>query len=545
MCIFFAKPLVRIPTTCLVAMAAHIMDIPGALAQNSNCIPSQLPSQTFDVVSVFEIPQSPKPNTQIDKLVFTQLGELGITPANLCSDAVFIRRVYIDLTGKLPSAADVQAFLEDKNPAKRSVLIEKLLATDEFAEFQAMKWSDLLRIKAEYPVNLWPNAAQAYYKWVLNSIKQNKPYDKFVRELLTSSGSNFRVPPVNFYRAVQNRTPRGLAAAVALTFMGTRLDKWPEEKISAMAVFFSQVAYKSTGEWKEEIVYWNKPVTNQILNCTLPDGSTVIIPPDRDPREVFADWLISPTNQWFARNIVNRIWAWLIGRGIVHEPDDIRPDNPPVNPPLLAYLEHELVQSNYDLKHIYRLILNSHVYHLSCIPHDLSPAARENFASYPIRRLDAEVLIDAINQITGTSEKYISPIPEPFTESPENFRAVALPDASITSSFLELFGRPPRDTGLESERNNRITPAQRLHLINSTHINKKIETSYIIRQLSQPNVPLPQAIKILYLNILSRYPTEPELNIAITHLSHLPDKRQGLTDICWALINSAEFLYRH
>jgi len=259
----------------------------------------------------------------------------------------------------------------------------------------------------------------------------------------------------------------------------------------------------------------------------------------------FADWLISPTNQWFARSIVNRIWAWLIGRGIVHEPDDIRPDNPPVNPPLLAYLEHELVQSNYDLKHIYRLILNSHVYHLSCVPRDLSPAARENFAFYPIRRLDAEVLIDAINQITGTSEKYISAIPEPFTVVPENFRAVALPDASITSSFLELFGRPPRDTGLESERNNRITPAQRLHLINSTHINKKIETSYIIRQLSQTNVPLPQAIKILYLNILSRYPTEPELNIAITHLSHLPDKRQWLTDICWALINSAEFLYRH
>ena len=198
---------------------------------------------------------------------------------------------------------------------------------------------------------------------------------------------------------------------------------------------------------------------------------------DRDPREVFAGWLIDANNPWFARNIVNRAWFWLLGRGIIQEPDDIRPDNPPINPELLAYLEKELVASHYDLKHLYRLILNSQTYQLSSIPRSAKPEAAANFAFYPVRQLDAEVLSDALCEITGTTEKYSSSIPEPFTFIPEKERSIALPDGSITSSFLEMFGRPPRDTGLESERNNNPTASQRLHLLNSSHIQRKIEQS--------------------------------------------------------------------
>ena len=207
----------------------------------------------------------------------------------------------------------------------------------------------------------------------------------------------------------------------------------------------------------------------------FPDGTPARIPPDRDPREVFADWLIDAKNPWFARNIVNRTWCWLDGRGIIHEPDDIRPDNPPSNPELLAYLEQELVASHYDLKHLYRLILNSKTYQLSSLGRGSRPEAEANFAFYPLRRLEAEVLIDAICQVTGTTEKYSSAIPEPYTFLPEGHRSIALPDGSITSPFLEEFGRPPRDTGLESERNNRVTAAQRLHMLNSTHIQRKLE----------------------------------------------------------------------
>ncbi len=319
------------------------------------------------------------------------------------------------------------------------------------------------------------------HRWIKTSVKQNMPYDQFVRELLTSSGSNFRVPQVNFYRAMQNREPSAIAQAVALSFLGARADRWPKEKLAGLAVFFSQLSSKETGEWKEEIVFFDASKFSIEQNVRtrptglFPDGTEGRLLPGRDPREVFADWLIRPENPWFARNAVNRIWFWLLGRGIIHEPDDIRPDNPPSHPELLTYLEKELVASHYDLKHIYRLILNSKTYQLSSIPRTKPAPGEALFARYPVRRLEAEVLIDALNQITGTSETYTSAIPEPFTFMPQNQRSIALPDGSITSPFLELFGRPPRDTGLESERNNRLTADQELHLLNSSHIRRKIE----------------------------------------------------------------------
>jgi hypothetical protein len=483
----------------------------------------------------------------IDARVFDRLKRLDIPPANLSSDAVFLRRAFLDIIGTVPTAQEASDFLADPAPAKRAALIDRLLDRPEFADYWAMKWCDLLRVKAEFPINLWPNAAQAYHHWIRAAIRDNQPYDRFVRDLLTASGSNFRDAPVNFYRAMQSKESFAIAQTAALTFMGTRAENWPPERLAAMAGFFSQIGYKETTEWKEEIVYFKpRPAGAPAPPVAFPDGTPARLVVGRDPREVFADWLIVPQNPWFARNAVNRVWSWLLGRGIIHEPDDIRPDNSPSNPELLTFLEKEFVASHYNLKSLYRLILNSQTYQLSSVPRSLRPEAAANFASYPLRRLDAEVLADAICEVTGTTETYTSSIPEPFTFIPEDQRAISLPDGSITSAFLELFGRPPRDTGLESERNNRLTAAQQLHLLNASHVERKIEQSGKLQDLVRNTKGGQALVTGLYLLVLSRYPTADELLAVKAYSQNTNLKpREAVNDLAWALMNSAEFLYRH
>ena len=500
--------------------------------------------------SVFETPGAPAARNRVDELVFARLRALSLAPANLSSDAVFLRRVYLDATGTLPSAADAAAFLADESPNKRAALIDRLLDSEEFADYQAMRWCDALRVKAEFPINLWPNAAQAYHHWIRAAVRDNMPYDRFARELLTASGSNFRTPPVNFYRAMQSRDPRSVAQTVALTFMGARAEKWPRERLDAMAVFFSRIAFKDTGEWKEQIVQLapaKGASASAPLPAKFPDGTAARIAPDQDPREVFAQWLIAPKNPWFARAAVNRVWSWLLGRGIVDEPDDIRDDNPPENPELLAYLADQLAAARFDLRQTYRLILNSSTYQLSPVPPEGSTDAAQHFAACPLRRLDAEVLIDALNRITGTTEAYSSPIPEPFTWMPDDQRAVALPDGSITSSFLELFGRPPRDTGQASERNNRVTDAQRLHMLNSSHVLRKLDQGPAFQALIRANARNPrELVNQIYLTILSRYPSPEEWQAIAAHTQTATAKGMAaMVDLAWALVNSTEFLYRH
>ncbi|WP_347244449.1 DUF1549 and DUF1553 domain-containing protein [Thermogutta sp.] len=528
-------------SSSLIGLLAVVLTVTTVLAGVS-----AQPIEPFDSDQEFSV------RNRIDELMVAKWKEQGITPAFICSDAVFLRRVYLDLIGTLPTEDEAKKFLEDSDPQKREKLIDELLNRPEYADYWTMRWGDVLRIKAEFPINLWPNAVQAYNRWLYSSLARNKPYDQFVRELLTSSGSNFRVGPVNFYRATQDRSPKGIAQAVALTFMGVRADQWPEEKLKGMAAFFSQISFKSTMEWKEEIVSWDPYHANTATQppppqeAVFPDGVKIQLPADRDPRQVFADWLISPKNPWFAKNVVNRIWYWLFGRGIIHEPDDIRDDNPAVAPEVLSYLESELVRSGWDLKHIYRLICNSGTYQLSCIARSRNPKAGMYFAYYPTRRLDAEVLIDAICQITGTSEEYWSMVPEPYTIISQGERAVRLGDASITSAFLELFGRPPRDVGLISERANRMTASQRLHLLNSSHILTKIEQGPGLEWARNSYTNPRQTVTRLYLTILSRYPTEKEWEIlkqTTAKSSRL--SREMVIDLIWALMNSTEFLYRH
>jgi len=497
-------------------------------------------------------PVGPPPQNHIDDLVYARLARSHLLAAPLSGDAVFLRRVYLDAIGTLPTADEVRAFLADSSRDKRRRLIDQLLERDAFADYAAMKWSDALRVKSEFPINLWPNAVQAYHHWIRASLRANLPYDRFAREMLTASGSNFREAPVNFYRAVQSRAPEALAAAAALTFMGTRTDAWPREKLAHLAAAFSQVAYKPTREWKEEIVYFDpdKPFAGARPGApralTFPDGATVTLAPDQDPRDAFAAWLTAPTNLWFARAAVNRVWSWLLGRGIVHEPDDLRADNAPSNPELLAFLERDFVAAHFDLKHLYRLILNSATYQLASSGGATGAEADATFAHYLMRPVDAEVLIDAIDDITGASEPYSSAIPEPFTFTPLGQRAVALADGSITSTFLVTFGRSRRDTGLESERDTRPTAAERLALLNSSNIQRKFDQSVKLQALGQQSTDGRQTLDALYLTILSRYPTDDEVRIATAYAQSASANRRIVgVDLAWALVNTSEFLYRH
>ncbi|MBT3201151.1 MAG: DUF1553 domain-containing protein [Phycisphaerales bacterium] len=531
------------------------------------------------VAGIMESTEAPKPTNRIDEIVFAKLKTLGVKPV-LCSDSVFVRRAFLDLTGKLPTAREARAFIKSTSTKKRTALIDNLLDRTEHVDYLAMKWSDILRVKAEFPVKVWPNAAQAYHRWVWKSIAQNVPYDKFARQLLTSSGSNFRVGAVNFYRAIQNKTPEGIASSVGLALMGARLHSWPEERRADMAVFFSQVGYKPTSEWKEEVIFWDplhstkvpgsiapgikavaksvtetnkipqalaKPMSpNGPLPAVFPDGTKTTIKPNRDPRVVFADWLIRPENPWFAKAIVNRTWAWAMGRGIIHETDDIRKGNPPSNPELLAYLEKELVSNRYDMKHLKRLIFTSTVYQLSSIARSKNPQAKANFASYRMRRVEAEVLIDALNDITGSSDLYTSAVPEPFTYIPRGMGAVTLADGSVTSSFLSLFGRSARATGMENERVSELASPQWLHMLNSATLQNKLQRSTKLSKMIASSGQADKIAENLYLTILSRFPTDADVKTAQKYAKIKTSKGRDIwIDLAWALINSPEFLLRH
>jgi len=496
----------------------------------------------FAAPSPYESVAPATPRTRIDELIQADLAALGLAPAAPCSDAVFVRRVFLDTIGTLPTADEVHSFLADRAANKRAALIDRLLGRDEFDDYWAMLWSDTLRVKAEFPVNLWPNAAQCYHRWIHDAMHDGLPLDQFARELLTANGSNFRVGPANFWRASANRQPAGLARVVALTFLGERIETWPPEKLAAFAPLFAQLTTKPTREWKEEIVYFDPTLPAPSATARFPDGSPLKLAREQDPRAAFADWLLRADNPRFARALANRIWSWIFGRGVVHPADDLRPDNPPANPALLDHLAATLTAKHYDLRAFLRELLNSQTYQASSLAPTDDPRAEVHLAFYAPRRLDAEVLADAINQVTGTHENYTSAIPEPFTFIPAEQRAIDLPDGSITSPFLEKFGRPTRDTGELAERTaTTTTAAQRLHLLNSTHIQRKLSQGPALAELLRRKQPVEE----LYLTLLSRPPTPAERDAVNRYLrEHPPSRRAGL-DVAWALLNSDEFLLRH
>jgi len=490
----------------------------------------------------------------IDEIVLARQAETGFKSSSKCSDAVFLRRVYLDVIGTLPSADEAHIFLKTQGHAKRANLIDDLLQRDEFYLYMGLKWCDLLRVKAEFPSNLWPNAVQAYHRWVVDAFRNNMPYDQFARALLTSSGSNFRDPPVNFFRPFQKRTPRNILETVALVFMGMRLENCgiAENDLLGMDAFFAKVAYKKTAEWKEEIIYFDPAMeftnteTKVSIVPTPLGGKPLKLGVLDDPRIAFADWLTAPQNPWFAKTAVNRVWYKLMGRGIIHPADDIRPDNPAWSPDLLSFLEKELINTGYDLKHIYRIILNSDTYQRSSMPMHGNAADEAGFSHYRLRRMDAEVLIDAICQITGTYEQYSSAIPEPFTYIPKKQRSITLADGSIKSPFLDMFGRPGRDTSYLSDRNRDVSVFQSLHMLNSSHIQNKIMTSPNLKNILKSKRPPKSKVDEVYLTILSRYPTDEERKIIREYTKQSGSKiYYAIHDLVWSLINSKEFMLLH
>ncbi|MBR2373060.1 MAG: DUF1553 domain-containing protein [Lentisphaeria bacterium] len=487
----------------------------------------------------------------------------GITPAPVVGDAEFFRRLSFRVRGKLPQVSELKKFIADKTPGKRSLLIKKYLDSGDFALLMAMRYADMFRIKSEFPINLWPNAVQCYHRYFYTLTIEDRSWRQTARELLTSSGSNFRVPPANFFRANADRTPKGLAAGTALALMNFRTTALSDADRKKFEAFFSRIRFKSTKEWKEEIVY-NDP-GQAILKCRTPDGAEFTIDTSgTDPRRVFADWLTDDENPFFARAYVNRAWYWMFGAGIANPADDMAMPrkqglwsrifgretapaaNAPVDEELMTFLSDYFRANGYSTKKLYSLILNSRAWQVGwrCKKEELA-RKEKYFAVYPVRRLESEIISDALSSLTNSYERYVSVIPEPFTYIPRNTPAVSLADGSMSTGTLDKFGRSPRDSGKFEERNNNSTGAQRLHLMNSGVLYKQI--SRMPGRILRGRLNMDQMMDLAYLTVLSRYP-EPEERKAITAYHKKLSRREKWKiwpDLFWALVNTAEFSYHH
>lgn len=450
--------------------------------------------------------------------------------AEKCKDEVFLRRAYLTITGALPNREECVRFLDSEKTNKREALINKLLESELGLKYMQMHWGDILRIKSEFPSNLWPNGVQAYNRWVYEQLLNNVPYDKMVRNLLLSEGSNFRSPAANFYRGFQKRSPENFYANINLLFLGNRSCTDNGHHC------FSQIKFKSTKEWKEEIIYINyrKSLPNQ--KVVLADGTTLELKADSDWREAYVAWLTSPDNRRFAEVFVNRMWYWVFGKGIVHEPDDWREDNLPSNPELLKELTDYFLSKNFDIKALMKKILMSKEFN--------SATAPEGY--YVPQRLPAEVIVDAIASSTGIWSTYSSRVPEPFTFYPPQTRATHLGDATVSSSELELFGKVSRDVSLESQRNNAITSRQLLYLMNSSVLEKRIRKSPVVKQICEKSTSVEQVANYITMRVLSRRATSKEIEIYTEYMkqNQLPLNELAY-DIMWTQINSNEFLYNH
>ena len=495
------------------------------------------------------------PVQELNRLLKENYKEASLAPVKRAGDDIFLRRVMIDVTGKVPTIAEVRAFTADKAKDKRRKLIAKLLDSPGYADMMAMRFADMFRIKSEFPINLWPNAVQSYHRYFRDAAVQNRPWNKVARELLTASGSNFRVPAANFFRASSVRTAEGLAKVTALSFMGINTDKLSADERKAFAAFFSRISFKSTDEWKEEIVFLNPDPVQ--LTAVTPDGKSFEIDsPAVDPRGVFADWLLEKDNPFFARAFANRAWHWIFGKGLIDPADDMPMpkgffgklfSSESGNEKVLDFLAGEFTRSGYDIKKLFCLILNSCAYNADwkTLPAEQTEAEK-CFAVYPFRRLEAEVLVDIYSQILGAHESYSSVIPEPFTFLPKGSPAVTIADGSISSRTLDNFGKPSRDSGVLSERNNNISASQRLFLMNSNWIYQRSgNLPWMIFKKRRMNDN--QRIEELYLAVLSRKPTAAEVKKVYKYRNKLDRKQRWRvwSDLAWALINTREFLHHH
>ena len=465
--------------------------------------------------------------------------EQKLMPVLEASDNLLVRRLYLDLAGRLPSVEEAKSFVYSADKNKYEKLVDKLLGTPEFVAVFGMRFGDMLRIKSEFPINLWPNAVYVYQRRVENFIESNEPYHKFVRTLLLAQGSNFRVAEANFYRAHADRSPLG----IALTLCGVRLEKLPEKEQKLWANIFDEIGFKSTREWKEEIVFLKRCPAREIM---LPDGKVVNVPAGKEARRILADFLTGDPKgkKMLADALVNRVWYWFFGSGIIPAGDDLAGAKA-VNPGLLEVLSKEVVSSNFDFRKLCRTIVCSAAYRSASFQGKDTARKAVFFAAYPIRRLEAEILDDIITDLSTVPSSYSSVIPEPFTFIPASMRTIQIADGSISSSFLILFGRPSRDAGTLAERNNTINAKQRLFLFNSGALYRRV--CRILRRREYQRLSFAGKVDVLYWMFYSRAPGAAERAVIEKRFNALPSKQRWAmqNDIAWILVNSAEFLHRH
>ncbi len=481
--------------------------------------------------------------TAADKALDAVWKAQKLKPVLEASDNVLVRRLYLDLAGRLPSVEEAKSFVYSPDKDKYEKLVDKLLKQPDFVAVFGMRFGDMLRIKSEFPINLWPNAVYVYQRRVEDFIRNNEPYHNFIRALLLARGSNFREAEANFYRAHADRSPLGIAKNCALTLCGIRLEKFPEKEQKLWANIFEEIGFKSTREWKEEIVFLKSCPARDIM---LPDGRIVKVPAGKEARRIFADFLTNSEKgkKMLADALVNRTWYWFFGSGIVPAGDDLAGAKA-VNPQLLDVLSRDVVNSNFDFRKLCRTIVCSAAYRSASFQGKDTARKATFFAAYPIRRLDAEVLDDIITDLSTIPSSYASVIPEPFTFIPGSMRTIQIADGSISSSFLILFGRPSRDAGTLAERNNTINAKQRLFLFNSGALYRRV--CRILRRREYTRLPVMSKIEVLYWMFYSRSPSAAEREIIGKRYNALPPKQRWAlqNDIAWILVNSAEFLHRH
>lgn len=509
-----------------IVRLTHLVDVPGFT-------PAEVPKDSL-----------------VDAAVFAKLNRMRIKPSEGCTDNEFIRRVYLDTIGVLPTPDELKRFLEDASPDRRAKVIDGLLTRPEFYDFWTLKLADVLRSNARL---IQPKGTYLFHRWIRAALEQGKPMDQFVRELLTSSGSTFANPAANYYRI--SRDPENSVETTAQLFLGVRIqcakchnhpfERWTQDDYYGFAAFFSRVRQKKGGLPDEEVVFSanegdvRQPRTGQVMKPKAL-GGPVLEPKTAtgDRRAQLASWLTSPENPFFAKSMTNRVWYHLMGRGIVEPVDDFRDSNPASNDELLDGLAAEFAKSNYNLKHLIRTILSSRTYQLSARANDLNADDSLYFSHAATKLLPAEVLLDAISALTSASSN--------FANLPKGTRATQLPDGKMDDPFLKTFGRPARELACECERESDSNLSQALQLIGGATVNGKLrDDNGRMAHLAKSGKSPEEITKELYLVALSREPNASETAAAAKHIIAAADKRQAVEDLGWVLINSKEFLFRH
>jgi hypothetical protein len=508
-----------------------------------------VPFVTLPKGLAFRWPDPPE-NNYIDQLVDAKLKKLRIEPSGTCSDEVFARRVYLDVTGLLPTPEEYARFAVSRLPNKRELLVEELLDRKEFAELWVLKWAELLQIRSDNNANVSPKAMLLYFNWLQDKIARNVPTDEWVKELLGANGGTFDNPATNYYQL--ERDPLKVTENVAQVFMGMRVqcaqchnhpfDRWTMDDYYGFASFFTQVGRKNSDDPRELVVFnagggeakhpvRGKPLPPKFLGGAAPDVA------GKDRRVVLADWLASPSNPYFAKNLANLVWAHFFGTGIVQEADDVRVSNPASNQELLDELGKRFTGYKYDFKKLVRDICTSRAYQRDTRPTATNEGDTRNFARGPIRRIRAETMLDVISQVTESKQK--------FPGLPLGARAVQIADGRTSTYFLTTFGRPTRETVCSCEVRLEPTLGQSLHLMNGDTVAAKIAQGNVIGKYLQEKKSPGWVVEELFVRCLSRPPRADELQKLLAAVDANPNKRQALEDVFWAVLNSREFLFNH